>query len=309
MTNKYEYDVAVSFAGEDRDIAEKLASTLRERGLKVFYDVYERAKMWGENLYEHLTDVYANKARYCIMLVSQYYAEKVWTNLERQSAQARALRETEAYILPVRLDDTLIPGLLETIRYEDLRTSSVEQIADLVEQKLGKTPMKDGSTINVSDKQYSSRRNFNVSLPNIPRRVTQRDRDRFLQESFNIIRQYFQQALSTLERQYPEVDTDIMEINKLKIICKIYFHGDIKSQCKIWLGSFSKTESICYSEGRIEIDRDTSMNDWISVVENEGVLYLAPSGMNVYSTRSQNDMTQEEAAAYLWERFTAYLDR
>ena len=35
---EYEYDVALSFAGEDRHHAEKLANLLKSGGYRVFYD-------------------------------------------------------------------------------------------------------------------------------------------------------------------------------------------------------------------------------------------------------------------------------
>jgi hypothetical protein len=117
ITKHHPYDVALSYAGEDRDKSEALASSLRRRDIKVFYDKYEKATLWGKNLYDYLSDLYQNKARYCVMLLSQYYAAKVWTNLERQAAQARAFQEHQEYILPVRLDDTEIPGLLPTVSY------------------------------------------------------------------------------------------------------------------------------------------------------------------------------------------------
>jgi hypothetical protein len=67
--------------------------------------------LFGKNLYTHLSDVYQNQARYCVMFLSKHYAKKAWTNHEREAAQARAFREHEEYILPVRLDDTEIPGM------------------------------------------------------------------------------------------------------------------------------------------------------------------------------------------------------
>ena len=77
--------------------------------------------------------------RYCIMFVSAEYAEKVWTNLERQNAQARAFKEKQEYILPARFDDTKIPGLLDTVGYIDLNRITPSQLSELVAGKLGKT--------------------------------------------------------------------------------------------------------------------------------------------------------------------------
>jgi hypothetical protein len=89
----YDYDVALSFAGEDREYAEALAEALKRHGMKVFYDRYEKSTLWGKNLYTHLSDLYQNQARYCVIFVSRYYATKVWTTREREAAQARALQE------------------------------------------------------------------------------------------------------------------------------------------------------------------------------------------------------------------------
>jgi hypothetical protein len=110
------YDVAISFAGEQRLEARQIAECLTRSGLKVFYDEYEDAQLWGKNLYDHLSRVYQKEADYCIILISSAYAKKVWTNHERQGAQARALQEKETeYILPVRFDETELPGMLPTI--------------------------------------------------------------------------------------------------------------------------------------------------------------------------------------------------
>lgn len=132
-----EYDVALSFAGEDRAYVEKVANSLKEMGVKVFYDSYETVSLWGKNLYSHLQDIYSNKARYTVMFLSKHYKEKLWTNLERESAQARAFKEKEEYILPARFDNTDIPGILPTVGYIDLSKHSPVQFATLINKKLG----------------------------------------------------------------------------------------------------------------------------------------------------------------------------
>jgi TIR domain len=137
MSNEtYEYDIAISYAGEDRSYAEALADVLRNRGVHVFYDKYEKAVLWGQDLYTYLSDLYQNKSRYCILFLSKYYAAKLWTKHELQSAQARALREQNAYILPIRLDNTQIPGILPTTGYLDWSQETPETIADLLVEKL-----------------------------------------------------------------------------------------------------------------------------------------------------------------------------
>lgn len=134
------YDIAISFAGEDRVAAEQIADGLRSEGVSVFYDEYEQANLWGKDLYQHLSEVYSEKARYCIILISSFYSEKNWTKLELRSAQERAFQENREYILPVRIDGTKVPGIHDTIGYLDINTMGVEAIVRATLQKLGKKP-------------------------------------------------------------------------------------------------------------------------------------------------------------------------
>lgn len=124
------YDVAISFAGEDRPVAEKLAASLVSAGLNVFYDEYEQANLWGKDLYVHLSKVYKDDSKYCLMVISEHYAKKQWTNHERRAAQARAFAESSEYILPLRLDDAEIDGVLGTVGFLDYRRVRDEQIVE-----------------------------------------------------------------------------------------------------------------------------------------------------------------------------------
>ena len=142
-SREFKYDVAISFAGEDRNIAEQIATELRNRNVEVFYDNFEVENLWGKNLYEYLSHIYTNAAKYCVLLLSESYAKKSWTTLERRSAQARAFREKNEYILPIRLDGTEIPGLLETIGYLSLDKNNptkekINKIVDSIIKKLEK---------------------------------------------------------------------------------------------------------------------------------------------------------------------------
>ena len=130
------YDVAISFAGEDRRVASEIASGLVMKGLNVFYDEYAEADLWGKDLYVHLTKIYHDDSKFCLMLVSNNYAVKQWTNHERRAAQSRAFLENREYILPLRLDDAQIQGILDTTGYIDFRKKTLEQVIDLVVTKV-----------------------------------------------------------------------------------------------------------------------------------------------------------------------------
>jgi hypothetical protein len=59
----FAYDVALSFAGEQRAHVQRVAAALRRRGIQSFYDDYEKAVLWGRELYEHLDWIYQKAAR------------------------------------------------------------------------------------------------------------------------------------------------------------------------------------------------------------------------------------------------------
>ncbi|WP_183407860.1 toll/interleukin-1 receptor domain-containing protein [Nocardioides marmoriginsengisoli] len=138
----FEYDVALSFAGEQREYVAAVATELRFAGLSVFYDEFEIVRLWGKDLSEHLDYVYNRAARFCVIFASSQYAEKAWTTHERRSAQARALESSSEYILPARFDSTAIPGLRSTVQYVDLAEVEPTGLANMIAQKVGRKQRK-----------------------------------------------------------------------------------------------------------------------------------------------------------------------
>lgn len=131
------FDVALSYAGTERQHAEELAKRVRGAGFEVFYDGFYPEQLWGKDLASFFDRVYRKDSRFCVMFVSHEYAERMWTTHERRSAQARAVQEKgREYILPVRVDNTDLDGLPPTVGYLSLKEYTVEQIADLLVKKL-----------------------------------------------------------------------------------------------------------------------------------------------------------------------------
>jgi hypothetical protein len=149
MATLYEYDVAVSYAGPDRAYAERLAQSREYANLAVGFDLFEEATILGKRLYTFLQDVYENKARYCVVLISQHYATRVWPKHEIQAAFNRAVREKEEYILPVRLDDAKIDGLPSDLAYIAAKGRSVEDIGRILIQKIVPAPRWEADTVRV----------------------------------------------------------------------------------------------------------------------------------------------------------------
>jgi hypothetical protein len=130
------FDVAISFAGTERELAEKLAEILRAAGITVFYDNFYPEHLWGKNLTTFLDEIYRKRAKFCVVFVSEEYKGCEWTIHELRSAQAKALEQKgEEYILPVKVDDTELDGLPPNVGYVGI-SLGIEKIAELLIKKL-----------------------------------------------------------------------------------------------------------------------------------------------------------------------------
>lgn len=134
---KYNYDVALSFAGEDRSYVENIFALLKIRQVRVFYDNENRSELWGADLPVRLDEIYRTDTKFCMVFCSEHYPKKKWTILESKSYKAAQIETGRYdYILPVLLDDTEIPGILKTQGHLDARKLSPEEIVDVFITKL-----------------------------------------------------------------------------------------------------------------------------------------------------------------------------
>ena len=133
---RWRWDVALSFAGAQRDYVGQVAETLKAQGVGCFYDADEQIELWGKYLAEELPAIYGEQAAAVVMFVSAEYAAREWTRLERRTALARAVRERREYVLPARFDDTPLPGLPSDMVTVDLRTRTPQQFAAMIANKL-----------------------------------------------------------------------------------------------------------------------------------------------------------------------------
>jgi hypothetical protein len=306
--DEFEYDVALSFAGEDRVIAREFAELLANKNIKVFYDEDYADDLWGKDLIAHLADLYQNKARFCVLFISNHYPLKRWTNFERQHIQARAFRDTNEYILPIRIDNTEVPGIAETLGYRDIHQQSLDDIANALEKKLNKvkgTSARSSSSQAVSfDNQEQSKIAFgSIPMPKRKKTFTQLEKDRFTRDTFSYIKEYFKHALNELQRNDPDIQTDFEEVTSQHFMSRIYVRGDLKAECNIWLGGSFGRNTISYNEGT-RGNSTGSINESISIEDNGEELGL---NFGLFGYREQKMATQQQGAEHLWERFTAPL--
>lgn len=108
VVENYEYDVALSFAGENRELAKHIANQLRELDVPVFYDEAFEANFLGKAWTKKFKEIFADESRYVVVLLDKYHAEKIWPTFEREHFAPRVADE---HVIPIYLDDTKFVGI------------------------------------------------------------------------------------------------------------------------------------------------------------------------------------------------------
>jgi hypothetical protein len=103
------YDFALSFAGEDRQIAEKLRDALQEHEIEVFYDKDEQHHILGQDVELYLAPIYRSEARFVVPLLSKNFPKKIWTKIESDQFKSRF---GEHSVIPIWFTDAL-PGMFD----------------------------------------------------------------------------------------------------------------------------------------------------------------------------------------------------
>lgn len=105
------YDFALSFAGQERPIAEMIFNKLRERDIEVFYDKNEQHRILAEDVEEYLRPIYQSEAEFVICLLSTNYPNRIWTKFESDQFKQRT---TTGDVIPIVFSDAPV-GLFDQI--------------------------------------------------------------------------------------------------------------------------------------------------------------------------------------------------
>ncbi|MFQ5788460.1 MAG: TIR domain-containing protein [Thermodesulfobacteriota bacterium] len=297
-------DIFLCHASEDKhDIVKPLVIACEEAGISYWYD--EAEIKWGDSIPQKVNEG-LEKSRYVVVILSESFIKKNWPERELNSQLNIEASTGEVRVLPLLSGtDKTKKNILS--KYSILNDknyltwdNNASHIIDALKARLGKTDISIKQT-----KTESQNNDFDIPLPKIRKKFTQRDKDKFLKSSFALLRTYFQKALSNLQTQNDDVETDFTEIHNFKFVCTIYLNGDVANKCKIWIGGLLSNDTIAYYEGNFGFDNDNSYNDWLNVC-NEGIdLGLKASGVTWSGLSDEKDkiLAPEKAAEYLWLRF------
>ncbi|MDR5893156.1 TIR domain-containing protein [Halomonas mongoliensis] len=144
---KSRYDFALSFAGENRDLAEAVAQALAEREMSVFYDKHEQHRILANDVEEYLAPIYRSESRFVLALLSKDYPRKIWTKFESDNFKHRF---GENAVVPIWYTDTPLGMFDQSRRFGGITFDSskdlsgqANEIADTLSQMMEDVRAKD----------------------------------------------------------------------------------------------------------------------------------------------------------------------
>src|SRR5215510_9672390 len=136
--NTKRFQVALSFAGENRTFVEGVAEHLR-RNLgqdRVFYDRYYEAELARPNLDTYLMNIYREDTDLIAIFLCANYAQKEWCGLEWRVVRDVLKSRHDWEIMPFKFDDVIVEGLLSIDGYITINNKTPEEVASLILQRI-----------------------------------------------------------------------------------------------------------------------------------------------------------------------------
>jgi hypothetical protein len=132
------FRVALSFPGEYRAFVEQVAELLARRVGRdhVLYDKYYEAEFARPNLDSYLQNLYHDESDLIAIFLCADYDRKEWCGLEWRALRDVLKRRRDADLMPLRFDDTQIPGLFSIDGYVWIGTRKPREVADLILQRI-----------------------------------------------------------------------------------------------------------------------------------------------------------------------------
>jgi hypothetical protein len=137
--------VAFSFAGEQRDLVRAIAEALEKKlgANNVFLDEGYEYFLAGQDADLKLQEIYGERCELAIVCVSERYGGKPWTQAEHEAIRARMMQARASAdkrdrdrILPIRVGDGDVKGILFNAIVPDVRQRSPDATAQLIVDRL-----------------------------------------------------------------------------------------------------------------------------------------------------------------------------
>jgi hypothetical protein len=134
------YDFALSFAGAQRSIAEKLRDLLVQREISVFYDRDEQHKILAVDVEDYLVPIYRTEALFVLPILSPDYPTRIWAKIESDAFRDRF---GSGSVIPIKLNTVQEGFFNDYMKYGHLSLDlsknideQLEEIADTLARRM-----------------------------------------------------------------------------------------------------------------------------------------------------------------------------
>ncbi len=176
---------------------------------------------------------------------------------------------------------------------DPLRRKAFEQFVSDVTQGRQERALASGDTTN---RPTAPQQPATAASPNlrIKKHFSDQDRDKFIEDAFELMASYFKSSLSQLEQQNTAVGTRFRRIDSDHFNAAVYVQGEKKSSCRIWLDK-GHLGDIAYFAS--DSGKDSSCNATLQA-ENDGYAMWLRAGMAIFD--SPGRLSPQKAAEYFW---------
>lgn len=137
--------VAFSFAGEQRELVRAIAEAVeKEIGSgNVFFDEWFEYYIAGQDADLKLQEIYGEGCALVVVCISERYGGKQWSQAEHEAIRARVMKSRASAdtrervaVLPIRVGDGDVKGILFNTIVPDVRDRTPDKTAELIVERL-----------------------------------------------------------------------------------------------------------------------------------------------------------------------------
>lgn len=314
-------DYFISYTTADDKWAEWIAWTLEAHGHTTVLQKWDFVPGSNFVLEMHKAATSANRT---IVVLSPDYPASRYGAAEWAAAFSNDPDSMRRALVPVRVRETPAEGLLKAVVYIDLvglnEKAAEERLLNGLKGERNKPterPPFPGATPSApmfpgADRPIGEAAIRPGYMPRIRGAISDRDKRRFVKDVFATIQNKFNASLMELARRNQGVEFELTPVDATRFTAEVFVGGKSRAQCKIWMGGMFGGDQIAYSDGASSRHSD-SMNEILTWSDSRDELALSAmmnmSGGNVANGLNLKHLQADDAAEYLWRRFSQSLER
>jgi hypothetical protein len=309
-------DFFISYSSADRTWAEWIGYVLEEEGFAVIIQSWDFRP--GSN-FVHEMQKAATDADRTIMVLSPDYLKSQFASSEWAAAFTEDPEGLERKLVPIMVRQCQPPGLLSPLVHISLADeddiAARQLLLDGVNAKRAKParrPPFPGTAAKPAPKAFPGPSSSSTYMPKLKRAATDAEKRRYTKEAFNVIKVHFERGLDELARHADGVECDFQANAATDFTAEVFVNGQSRCLCRIWQGGMHSPNGISYAEGQL-YHGTNACNEILSISDDQSELHItALIGVgfgHIERSFDLKNMTQEQAADYLWRRFLLPLER